>query len=422
MEPHSQNDYWYKLDNAAKVFPAVISKRITTVFRLAAVLKDNVNPQKVQLAMNHLLPRFPYYRVHMKSGLFWPYLDKNTALFKVKKEKQDPCVYMPIKKGGYLFRVLYYKKRISVEFSHILTDGFGAVTFLKSLLMEYFFQVGMKLSGIKDIIRPDSPYDKQEAEDAFQRYFKKKIPSPEFISKAFHIKSSFEPVSRYNIITGILPEKDVLKKAHEYEVSVTTLLGAVYISSLQDYMYEKKAKPAPIRLMVPVNLRKLFPSKTMRNFSLYVLPGVDARLGKFSFDEILQQFHHYIKININEKYLSKQISRNVKGEHHVLARLIPLFIKKPIGQLIYYRLGENLYSGTLTNLGHIDLPDSFQNYVNRLEFLPTPERTTGTNCAVISYNNKLCISFGRVIKETDIEQLFFTKLVKMGISVKIESN
>jgi len=160
----------------------------------------------------------------------------------------------------------------------------------------------------------------------------------------------------------------------------------------------------------------------MRNFSLYVTPNIDPRLGHFSFDEILEQVYHYMRVEVSDRYISQQIARNVRGELHPLIRVTPLFIKRLFGKIIYNGQGEFLYSGVITNLGKVSLPEPLNSEIEDIQFLSAPSPVTKTGCAVNSFGEKLFINFGRTIKEAHVEKLFFRRLVKDGIKVRIETN
>ncbi len=67
---------WYKLDNAAKIYPAISSPSKSSVFRVAVLLKSDVDPAILQEALSVTLPRFPTLAVKMKKGLFWYFLNR----------------------------------------------------------------------------------------------------------------------------------------------------------------------------------------------------------------------------------------------------------------------------------------------------------------------------------------------------------
>ena len=178
----------------------------------------------------------------------------------------------------------------------------------------------------------------------------------------------------------------------------------------------------PIRIMVPVNLRNLFPSKTMRNFSLYILPGIDLRLGRYNFDEIVRQVHHFMKKEVHPKAFTSIMYKNTTIERRMFLRLTPLAIKKFFGQRGYHYIGTTAYTGILTNLGRIKLPEEVEKHVEDVGFLPAQVPVNKVGAAMISYKDKLSINFGRIIKDPIVERFFFKNIAKKGIPVKIETN
>ena len=94
----------------------------------------------------------------------------------------------------------------------------------------------------------------------------------------------------------------------------------------------------------------------MRNFSLFVMPEIDMRLGHYSFDEILKVVHHQMMLESDEKLIHKNIARNVGSEKKIYVRGIPLLLKSFILRLKFYSLGTSQYSGVISNMGKITLP------------------------------------------------------------------
>lgn len=425
-EQEAMTQGWYRLDNAAILYPSIQSERITTMFRFSATLYESVDPSALQAALTKIIGRFPYYRVKLNQGLFWYYLEHNPKTPRVEKDVQYPCGRLsPLLNRNFLFRVRFYNKRIAVEFCHALTDGTGAVTFLKSLILQYLKETGKTITDTTGILTIDEKPDPGEFEDAYQRFYKPSLPLPESGEPSFHLKGDLVKKGEYYVITGIASLKDILAEAKKRNVSLTVFLTAVYmdsIQSIQDKYVKNPRRKKPIAISVPVNMRNIYPSKTMRNFSLFVIPRIDPRLGEYTFDEILKVVHHSMMSEINEKSISRQLSRNVGGQRNYLVRLIPLFIKRLFVPLLYKRLGENLYSGTISNLGMVTMPAEVEEHVERIDFIPGPGPINKTGCSVTGFKDRLYISFGRLVYEPEVERTFFTKLVKMGIHVTIESN
>lgn len=226
------------------------------------------------------------------------------------------------------------------------------------------------------------------------------------------------------MLTAIIPIVAILKKAREYEVSLTEYLVGVYLYALQKVYdqlpaFKKRTSKKILRIEVPVNLRKVFPSPTMRNFSLYVLPGIDLRLGQYSFEEIIKTVYHQMQLETDQKLIGKMISRNVSGEKNSFVRGMPLFIKSLILAKLYAQ-GTEQYSGVVTNLGKIDLGPEINNLIHKFQFIPPPpNKILKVNCGVAGFGDTLVISFGNITISKELERQFLTFLTSEGIPVKI---
>ncbi|MHA1737296.1 MAG: hypothetical protein ACTSWD_01845 [Candidatus Heimdallarchaeota archaeon] len=419
---------WFRMDNAATLFSLVHSTRIPCMYRLSSTLNESVDKIILQKALENIMPRFPYYNVNMRRGLFWFYWETNESKPIVVDETRYPVQKLPVRvRGQFPFAVLVYKNRISVEMHHSLTDGTGTLTFIRALIGEYFALKGAKVKDWLDIFRPGQKPEPSEYEDAFKVNYQKTAPDPKKIPRAFHLPFKLAPKGVYKIISGSMNVKEVITQAKKWNVTLTEYLVAVYLESLQKLLFSFPKKLLmrnlkPIRLMVPVNLRRMYQSKTMRNFSLYVTPGIDPRLGTHTFEEIIKQVYHYMRVEISDKYINQQIARNVRGEILPIVKVVPLFVKRIFGKTIYNGKGEFLYSGVLTNLGRVQMPEPINEEIADFQFIPAPSPVTKTGCAIASYNETLYVNWGRNIYDTQVEKLFFRKLVKDGIKIRIETN
>lgn len=173
---------------------------------------------------------------------------------------------------------------------------------------------------------------------------------------------------------------------------------------------------------MPVNLRRFFPSKTLRNFITMVYPSIDPRMGDYTFEDIVVQVHHFMRYYINNKFLNADITTNAAVTKNPFIRVVPLFFKDFVVRQFYKRVQDRQSSAGLTNLGIIETPKEMKAYIERFDVLMGQPFSARTNCAVASYGDSLSISFASSIVEADVERLFFRKLVKDGIHVKIESN
>jgi NRPS condensation-like uncharacterized protein len=420
-----KDTFWSPLDNAAKIYPAIRNKENTTVIRLTAVLTEPVTINDLFKAIQQAETRFPYYKVRLRRGFFWFYLEQVNDPVITLPDDDMPCrAFGMDKENKLLLRVLVFKNRLSVELSHILSDGHGLMTFLKAILIYYFREKGcINNNQIDDFFTTD--VDQEEFSDAYSRYFKENIPSVMRQPKAFHLPYPLRNKPRFDTLYAILSIDELKPKAKEKGVSITEYMIAVYMLVLQNIFFDcrKKGIPTPnkiARIEVPINLRNIYPSKTMRNFSLFVMPEIDFRLGQYSFEEIIKIVYHKMQLETDEKLISKIISRNVGGEKNFFVRGIPIWLKSLVLYFKYYSEGANQYSGVVTNLGKMELPESICDKVDFFALTPPPpNKKLKINCGVIGYGNKLVLSFGNISTSKDFEQKFLQFLTGQGINVKI---
>jgi NRPS condensation-like uncharacterized protein len=287
---------------------------------------------------------------------------------------------------------------------------------------------GITIHSSEGIILPDSPIEEEEFEDGYNRFFRRKTPPPGKLTKAWHLPLRLDEKPRLKVIHSEISLDNLLEVVRRYKVSVTEYMVSVYLFSLQKIYLEeqekvKKQKRGVLRLEVPVNLRKIFPSKTMRNFSLFVLPEIDLRLGVYSFEEILKIVQYQLQTGADVKQITRFLSQNVGHEKSVFIRLLPLFIKSMAISAVYRRLGSNQCSGIITNLGVINLPKEMEALIDSFELVPTPPNThVKITSGMVTFKNRLSLNFGNVSKSTNLEMHFLKHLTESGIHVKVFYN
>lgn len=417
---------WLKLDNAAKLYPAVRTKNWSNIFRLSITLNEKIDPVVLQSALNVTVKRFPSIAMRLCMGFFWYYLEEVREVPKVMPERSYPCskmTYADMKKCA--FRVLYYQNRIAVEFFHSLTDGNGGLIFIKTLAAEYISQKhNVKIeSGYGVFSRSETP-DSKELEDSFLKY-DGHVSASRREATAYKVSGTKEKDAFHHVITGIVSLGDALAVSKKYGVSLTTFLVSVMIYSImqiQDREVPDKKKQKPVKIFVPVNLRNYFESSSMRNFVLYVTPGIDANMGDFTIDEIVNIVHHQMKLQLTEKHMRAKITTNVKAEKNRFLKVMPLIIKNIGMKAVFSMVGEKKTSITMSNLGAVKVPEQMSRFTERFDFTLGVQATGSNNCGILSYGDRLYINMIRNIRESELERLFFSNLVSHGIAVTVESN
>lgn len=417
---------WLRLDNAAKIYPAARRAEWSNVFRVSATLKEDIDKDVLHSALDVTVRRFPSIAVRLRKGVFWYYLEQMSNVPPIRDEYSYPLTKMSKKETrNCAFRVLTYKRRIAVEIFHSLTDGTGAMIFLKSLVAEYIQQkycthIPAEF-GVLGRLEEPSP---EELEDSFQKNAGK-INAGRGEKTAYKLSGTPEHNGFLNITCLKVPVEDVLSAAHKYNVTLTTFLCAALMKAIQDIQKEKvpiQSRRKPIKVLIPVNLRKLFPSKTLRNFALYITPEILPKLGEYSFEEICEAVKSKMDTDNTRKQMSMKIAANVSSERIMAVRIMPLFIKNLVMKAVYDTVGERKSCLTMSNLGAVKLPDEMKEYVERMDFILGVQATIPYNCGVLSFGDTLYINFIRNVRESELESHFYRALRDMGLSAEVESN
>ena len=364
--------------------------------------------------------------VRLRRGLFWYYLQQLSEAPKIREESSYPVTRMSRREiGRCAFRVIAYENRIAVEFFHAVTDGTGGLVFLKSLTAEYLQQkYGIGIPATNGVLgRLEAPRE-EELEDSFPKYAGN-VNASRRENNAWRPRGTLEMDGFLNITCFRLSAKDALEKAHDYQVSLTEFLCAALMMALQNMQEEHVPnirRRRLIRVQVPVNLRRLFPSRTLRNFALYTTPEIDPRLGSYDFGEICQAVHHRMGLDVNPKVMSSRIAVNVSSEKTMLVRVMPLFLKNAVMRAAFNAVGEKKCCLCLSNLGKVSLPEEMEPFVGRFDFILSAQATAPQNCSALSYGESLYINFTRNIREPELERHFFEVLRDLGLGAEVQSN
>ncbi len=426
MEKRNKQLRWTKLDNAAKIYPAARRKNWSNVFRQSATLTEVVDKEVLSSALSVVVKRFPTIASRLRKGAFWYYLQEVEAPPEIIDEYSYPLTFMSRKEmRKCAFRVIIYKNRIAVELFHSLTDGTGALVFLKNLLAEYLeqkYKISIPLEfGIVD--RKQKPIE-EEMEDHFL-----KIAGDVSLSRkdtnAWRMSGEPETQGFLNLTCFKLPVQEVLDKAHTYHTTLTIFLSAVLMRALLDLQKEKTPflkKQKRIKVLIPVNLRNLYPTNTLRNFAMFTIPEIDPRLGAYTFEEIIKVIYHKMGTEITQKHMSSVIATNVNDEKNLFLRVAPLPLKNAVMKAVFDSVGEKKACLTLSNLGFIKLPEIMKTYIKRMDFILGVQAAAPYNCGVISYDDTIYVNFIRNICHPELERHFYRVLKEMGIVATLESN
>lgn len=408
---------WYKLDDAARIYPLAMRHGQMTVFRLSATLFNDIVPELLQIALTFTIKRFPRFATSLKKGFFWHYLEPNKKRYQIEKEQFLPCRPLKISStSASVFRVIYFEKRISVEFFHVLTDGTGGMAFLKSLLATYLELVGKQFVNNGTILAiNDTTLFEEENNEFSQKTGAKKI-------SGFNQKRSLQMSGR---LSGVKPvqvlhfrlNSQALKNiSKKYNVTINTyMLGLVALAA----RHSTDARKGDIALQVPVNMRKFYNSKTLTNFSLYAsvrLPIANIN----NLNEVLISIDEQTKEKANLEKMSEMMHSTYLMNKGL--RFIPLFLKNPIAKIIYGFIGEKIFTTTLSNLGVIQTPEEFKDYVEYFDFVLGPPQVNRVSLTLSSFNEITTFTLTKVTRDPSFETEMLRLLKQDGLEVNIEGS
>ena len=392
---------WRKLDNAALAFPLVTGKNDTRVFRFYCQLKEEVNGEILQAALDQTMEKYPLFQAVLRKGLFWFYLEHRDIRAVVKPETEPPCsrLYIPDKKS-LLFQVSYDKNRINFEVFHALTDGTGAMHFLQELVQNYLILAHPK-ENFPEIRREKKTGRGNIEEDSFSQYYSSDIPKNREKKKAaVKLKGEKLVHSDMHISEVVLSVKEVHQKARSYGVSITVLLTAVMLCSIREEIPKNQQK-RPVTLMIPVNLRNYFPSQSMTNFFGWIEVGYTFS-DTTTFEEVLADVKLQFEQELEKDKIAMHMNDYVRIEKNIFVRAVPLEIKK-----YFLMIGANLGSRSITavysNIGIIRLPEEYREYIRHFGIFASTNSLQMCSC---SYGDEMVLGFTSKIPDDSIQRNF----------------
>lgn len=408
---------WFRLDDAAKIYPVSMRHGEMSVFRLAITLKKEVIPELLQMALTFTIKRFPAFATTLKKGFFWHYLDSTKRCFVIQKEEDIPCQSLKVSESGsQSFRVLYFTNRVSVEFFHVLTDGSGALEFVKALINEYLRLTGVIINDQSNILDINENPNMEEYENEFQRV--EKIPdSSGLINKiATQMTGELSRITPCRILHFKMNPIKLKEVARSYNLTISAYILSIMFIACKN---ASETYEGDFAIQVPVNMRKFYKTKTLRNFSMYC--GIRLPINQINDiysikDEVVEQLKNKSTKEEMHKmaYSTKKLIKSIG--------FIPLIIKQPIAKFISGIVGEYAFTSTLSNLGVIELPNEFKEYIQDMEFTLNTSTINRASCGLITYNDVTTLSITKKTKDPSFENKLYELLTKDGIELIVEGS
>ncbi len=405
----------YNIDNAGKIFPMTYTKEAPGCFKLCAYLYNEVNIDILQEAVYIALERFPNFNVTLKNGLFWHYYKTNLNKPKVEKETEIPFLLIePFSKGSFPFQVLYNEKKICVEFYHALTDANGGMEFLKAICYHYLILNKVELVNNDTILTNEIEFDSTEHRDSFNDNYNKKAIKYEKDPSCLKLKGEKTNTEIVNVLVNVEKLKVLAKKEN---FTITEYIGGTIIYSI--YKNVDNIDKLPISLLVPVNARKYYNSKSLKNFILYIRSPFFIK-DEVTLKDTRECVKNTLRNDLSKDYLDSLIKSNVSIQKNFFLNFSLLFIKKRLMKFGYKKVAGGKTSITFSNVQDVKTPELMKDYIDTFEFSISPSNSLPIAFSGVSYNNKLRLSFNTNIKEREIINHFISILEEENLIYKTE--
>ena len=410
-------NFWLPLDEVGKSYTQFLDRNNMAVFREAFYLKERIHPEILQMALNFTIKRFPYFAMSVKRGLFWHYLDSIRRRFPVEKEGPIPVQRIPIAlSGSKTFRVLFYENRISVEFFHCMTDGTGGKEFLKSLTATYLKLMDKDIKPSELVIDANSIVDNDEYKNEFLNVKRINNPKGYLNKKALQLSGPLAVRKPCRIIHFRMDVNKLKEVAKKYEVGLTPYLLTALTFACKAAMDELKGD---ISITVPVNMRKCFPSKTLRNFSLFT--SIRTPIDQMSdFGEICRITQKNLKDQTNKDIMLEMAGSTANIMNNI--RYIPLPLKIFGLKALYSLFADNIFTISFSNLGVCDLPSDMAKEITGMDFVLGTTVKNRAQTSAITVNGVTCLTIAKYTKDPSFEEKLYDILTNDGLSLTVEGS
>ncbi len=408
---------WRELDNSAKIFPIVSNKKFTSVFRVSVVLKEDIDEKILQEALNIVIEKQVAFKVKLRKGLFWYYLEENFKKPIVKKENDYPCRYISREtNNGYLFDVTYFNNKINLDVFHSLTDGSNAVQFLQEITYAY---LDIKNKKTKEDENKKTKLS-NNTEDSYLKYYDKKNRKREKSHKAYILKGKTLPLGATGVVHNFINLEELKRVSKENEATITEYLTAVYMYCIYTQNYKFSKSKRPIKICIPVDLKKYYESKTSTNFFSYMSVDINFHENKeVNFSNILELVKRNFKEKLTQEEIEKTMGANIKIGTNLAIKLIPLLLKKVFTNIVYREI-RRYSTTTISNLGKAEVKEEYKKYIDNFLFLLSSDSVEKDKGAIISYNNTLVFTFTSILENANIPKAFYEFIKNQNIEIYSE--
>ncbi len=407
------SENWYKLDNVAKVFLATISDRDTKTLRVSCTLKEDIDPSLLQEAVLSAIQDRPQFQMRIRRGLFWHYLE-TTDIQPVVTEESDricPLLYSPAKAMLH-YQVTYFGKRINLDMFHALSDGTGALEFLNIIVLDY---LRLRYPGrFTDVTIHSGASADDLNQDSYRQFFGSMgLSNVSFTKNAYRPGGLKLPYNQLQFFEIHMPTEQILPRAKELNVTLTSYLGAAWMLAIRDEMPPRR-RSLPVTVSLPVNLRNYYPSHTSRNFfnNVDVTHVFDKDI---TLEELAVEFDASLKSQLTEENIKKKMDSFETMEYVAPVRAVPLVLKQLVVRHAK-KIAERKVSMVLSNLGVRTLPAELEEQVDDYSAFCSSEHLFST---VSGYRGDLSLGVASPYVSTGIVKNLVRRFSHSDIDIRV---
>ncbi len=413
---------WRKLDNTANLFPVIPGRQASNVFRLSAVLRDEVDGVLLNEALADVLPASAVFGMRLRHGLFWNYLEQNDAPAAAVREQEAPCRAIdPLETNRYLFRVLYFGARISLETYHALTDGTGALRFLQALCYRY---CQLRYAAELPAGALAARYGAEQAlnvQDGYLRsYLPQKAKKTYREPRAFRLRGERRMPFDMGVCTLLMPAQRLREVCRAQGASVGEMLTAAALMAVREEYLPARGAKRPVAAFVPVDLRRGFGCDTSANFFAGVTVREHFGEAQRPFGEVLASVRVQLAEKTTREALAQKLAYTARGELNFAARLAPLPLKNGVLRLIY----EGSSAGatlTVSNLGRVSVEPAFAPFIQSMRFLLSETKGEPVKCAAVTCKDIAAVTVTSQLEGQAVARNMARRLARAGVPVTVES-
>lgn len=426
---HEKSPVRYPVDNAAQIFVNIASEGETTLSRISFIMEQPVDRQRLQQAIAAVVPRrFPFFQVYLRKTFFSFVLEHTDDIPPVEDDSYYTNRFVDFHARHFLFRFRTDGRSIALELSHILSDGYGTLVMLETVVAEYLRLGGIEVEEhplVADIGEPVLP---EEWQCAYEATFDPKGP-PQKVGRPAYIPGYRQPAipyDRYHSTRFIFDIGHVRAMAREHHVTVAVFMSGVYLWAIQELYLEDleagRARPGqPLRFQFPVNLRRDYPTRSLKNFSYIYSPEyrIRSRAEARKTDELIAFVSEFVRHERHSHSVENQIRRNLRASANPLLKYMPLALREKFMALFYQLFARQLFSGVLTNLGEVSMPPAMSEHVAGVDIMACNSPAPGRNSSLFSYRGRVEINVGSTVEDTRLEDALADKFRSMGLDFEL---